>query len=148
MLRKKTIALREDLRGGVLSPEAEQQFIFGCIFYDEYTKENISAISKRKAASLSNDIIKLILRAIMLSNLDLENDKIAFETYDRLSAELANRYLVSKAQVEASLRRFKENHKEFFEDEASTCDNCKYLDDCPAEYQQEQPNYCENWESK
>ena len=55
-------------------------------------------------------------------------------------------YSEYKAQVEASLRRFKENHKEFFEDEASTCDNCKYLDDCPAEYKQEQPNYRENWE--
>lgn len=28
----------------------------------------------------------------------------------------------------------------------SSCDNCKYLDDCPEEYHQEQPNWCENWE--
>ena len=32
------------------------------------------------------------------------------------------------------------------ETEKQTCDTCKYADDCPAEYKQEQPNYCENWE--
>jgi hypothetical protein len=30
--------------------------------------------------------------------------------------------------------------------EESSCDNCKYSEDCPPEYKQEQPNYCENWE--
>ena len=35
------------------------------------------------------------------------------------------------------------NGKEQFE---PTCDNCRFLDNCPAEYKQEQPNYCENWE--
>lgn len=26
------------------------------------------------------------------------------------------------------------------------CDNCKYLDDCPFEFQSEAGGYCENWE--
>lgn len=161
MLRRKSIALQKELLG-VLSPEEEKQFIFGCIFYEEYTKEGRHAISKRKAATLSDDVIKLILKAIMLSNLDLEKDKEAFLTCDRLSDELAVRYPIPKEEVKESLRRFKENHKEFFEmdndklgyfvfmdeTESQTCDNCKYLDDCDAEYQQEQPNYCENWERR
>lgn len=29
-----------------------------------------------------------------------------------------------------------------------TCDECKYCDECPAEYKLEQPNYCENFEFK
>lgn len=37
---------------------------------------------------------------------------------------------------------------EMIETEVRTCDNCKYLDDCDPEYQQEQPNYCENWERR
>lgn len=31
-------------------------------------------------------------------------------------------------------------------EESYTCDNCKHLDDCPSEYKEEQPNWCENWE--
>ena len=31
-------------------------------------------------------------------------------------------------------------------EEANTCENCKHLDGCPADYQQEQANWCENWE--
>lgn len=33
-------------------------------------------------------------------------------------------------------------------DEVYTCDNCLYRDDCDTEYKQEQPNWCENWESE
>lgn len=27
-----------------------------------------------------------------------------------------------------------------------SCDNCLYRDECPDEFQMEQPNWCENWE--
>ncbi len=150
MLRKKSIALKEDLRG-VLSPEEEKQFIYGCILYEEYTKNGRFSIGKRKAASLSDDDIGFIVKAIMLSNLDLINDKVAFLTCERLGDELVKRNPIPEEDTEESLRQFKENHKEFFEmteTEARTCDNCKYLDDCDPEYQQEQPNYCENWERR
>lgn len=30
--------------------------------------------------------------------------------------------------------------------ELPTCGNCKYLDECPAEYQEQEAGYCENWE--
>ena len=36
--------------------------------------------------------------------------------------------------------------REIREAESQTCETCKYADECPAEYKQEQPNYCENWE--
>lgn len=38
--------------------------------------------------------------------------------------------------------------REIREAESQTCDTCKYFDDCDPEYQQEQPNWCENWEHK
>ena len=37
--------------------------------------------------------------------------------------------------------------REIREAESQTCENCKYLDECPEEYKQEQPNWCENWEA-
>lgn len=33
------------------------------------------------------------------------------------------------------------------ENNSPCCENCKYLDDCPSEYQSESGGYCENWES-
>ena len=37
--------------------------------------------------------------------------------------------------------------REIREAESQTCETCKYLDECPEEYKQEQPNWCENWEA-
>lgn len=146
MLEKKTIALNQELRG-VMSPDEEKAFIFGCVFYEEYTNEGETPISKEKAASLSDEAIDLIILAIFHSNLDLETDRVAYDTWKVLNEEMEKRHPTPKADVGESLRQFKEKHKDLFEITPS-CDNCKYLDDCPSEYQQEQPNYCENWESK
>ena len=43
-------------------------------------------------------------------------------------------------------RREETTMKVFHTHEEQTCDSCKFLDECPEEYRQEQPNWCENWE--
>ena len=126
----------------------------GYNLYKRLTKDGKAAISKEVAATLSNDDLKAIIVYIYAAHLDFERDLVAYDSLQSvLSADLERNPLAADDDLE--MRDFFKmdndelgiflymNGKEQFE---PTCDNCRFLDNCPAEYKQEQPNYCENWE--
>lgn len=112
MSDKVSLVLRKDLLGK-LSEEREKAFIFGCLLYEEYTNEGTAPISKEQAAALTDNAIRLLIRAIFLSDVDFEKDEVASITVDRIAQEAFNRH-PPEMDVEKSLLEFKERHKEFF----------------------------------
>ena len=99
---------------GLLTPEQERRFVFGCVFYEQFTNEGEHPITAEKAAEMSDEAINLTMSAIFLSDIDVEHDRVAFDTLECLWDELEKRHPTPKEEIEESLRRFKEKHREFF----------------------------------
>lgn len=116
MFKRKNISISKTLQD-VLTDGEKLEFLVGCVFYQEYTKEGRLPITKRKISSLKDDKIELLIRTMFNSNLDLMNDKVASKTLKRLGDEALKRDPRNDIDVNEKWQEFKRKNKEFFIEE-------------------------------
>ena len=125
-------------------------YLRGVNLYKELTDNGKKALDRRAAAALSSDDLKALVIAIHHFK---GRQEVALETlFAVLDEDLKREPLDQKDESKEYQEYYKMANDElgYFlymnEVENRTCETCKYNDECPEEYKQEQPNYCENWE--
>lgn len=125
-------------------------YLRGKNLYERLTDSGKVALDQRAAAALSSDDIKALVIAIHHFK---GRSEVALNTLMVILDEELKREPIERADESKEYREYYKMANDelgFFlymnEAENRTCDTCKYADECPEEYKQEQPNYCENWE--
>ena len=125
-------------------------YLRGKNLYDRLTDSGKVALDRRAAAALSSDDLKALVIAIYHFK---GRSEVALNTLKAVLAEDLKRKPLGKIDEGAEYKEYYNMANDelgYFlymnEAENRTCETCKYNDECPEEYKQEQPNYCENWE--
>lgn len=123
-------------------------YLRGRNLYKKLSFNGKMVISEEAAANLSSDDLKAMI--IYFQHI---NDEVALKSLQNVLAEDLMREPLEQKDASKEYREYYKMANDelgYFlymnEVENRTCDTCKYLDECPEEYKQEQPNYCENWE--